>query len=280
MTAARLRVLVLGGHGWLGGPVVEELRRTAVVEAPRSEDLDLRDAPAVLRSVRALRPDVVVNLAARMPPSARPEMDAVNVAGARSAAAAAAECGARLVHMSSDLVLDGRAAPYADDAPAAPLNDYGHSKAEGERAVLAAHPAALVLRTSLVVDPGVPDRFSRGCLERAARGEPFTLFEDEIRSAITRSTLARAVAELAVSETGGFLNVAGTEGISRHELGTLLLPRFGLRDLSLVRRGRASDHTEPRPLDLRLDVRRARSILRTPLRSIREELGGSAPNGR
>jgi dTDP-4-dehydrorhamnose reductase len=199
-------------------------------------------------------------------------MRAVNETGAAHVAEAAAAAGARLVHMSSDLVLDGRSAPYTDDAEAAPLDPYGASKAAGERAVLAAHPSPLVLRTSLVVDPYVPDRLSRSCLERMARGERVTLFTDEIRCPIARGTLARALVELAASAASGRLNVAGADAVSRHELGLLLLPRFGARDLSLVRAASAAEHPEPRPRDLRLDTSRARALLRTPLRGIREEL--------
>lgn len=280
MTPPRPRALLLGGHGWLGTPTAEELARAFDVSAPRSAELDLRDAAAVRGAVDALRPAVVVNLAALLPPCDRRAMDAVNVVGARHAAASAADAGARLVHMSSDVVLDGRSPPYADGAPASPVNDYGRSKAAGEAEVLAAHPSPLVLRTSLVVDPDVPDRFLRQCVERMARGETCTLFEDEIRCPIPRRTLARAVAELAASGVTGFLNVAGTEAVSRLDLGLLLLPRFGARDLSLVRRGRAADHPEPRPLDVRLDVSRARSLLRTPLRGIREEVASSPLSAR
>lgn len=273
-----LRVLLLGGGGWLGAAAAQAFRAAHRLVAPPRTELDLTDDHAVVRAVSAARPDVVVNLAAAMPPRADAAgMEAVNVAGAAAVAAASRAVGARLVHMSSDLVHDGLAAPYADDAPARPVNTYGRSKAAGERAVLAADPAALVVRTSLVVDPGCPDRLTREFLARIGRGERCTLFEDEVRCPIPRATLAAALVELAERGGSGFLNVAGAEAISRFDLGMLLLQRFGARDLAFVHRGRARDHAEPRPIDVRLDVRRASALLRTPLRGIREELALAGP---
>jgi dTDP-4-dehydrorhamnose reductase len=66
-------------------------------------------------------------------------------------AAAALTAGARFVHVSTDFVFDGRSpTPYAPSAEAEPLGAYGRTKLDGERAVLAAHPGALIVRTAWV----------------------------------------------------------------------------------------------------------------------------------
>jgi dTDP-4-dehydrorhamnose reductase len=262
------RVLVLGGSGWIGRAAVPILTEAWDVASYPSADLDVTSLGALRDAIDDLRPDAVLNLAARNPPAADDAMARVNSAGAASAAVACSVAGVRLVHVSTDLVLDGRSAPYADDAPARPLSAYGRTKAGGEAAVIASHGRSLVVRTSLVVDEREPDRFTRACLEKLARGESVDLFTDEIRCPLTRTAFARALAELLASDVAGRLNVAGAEAISRYDLGVRLLRRFGATDLSLVRPALAAERTEPRPLDLTLDVTRAQSLLAAPLPAI------------
>lgn len=106
-------------------------------------------------AVRATQPDLVVNAAAytqveRAEDEPEPAM-AVNGAGAGNVAAACAEWGCRLIHLSTDYVFDGRRSrPYREEDATAPLNVYGRSKLEGERAVRAALDRHLILRVSWV----------------------------------------------------------------------------------------------------------------------------------
>ena len=79
------------------------------------------------------------------------------VQGSAAVAAAAHRSGARLVHLSTDLVFDGeQGAPYEEDADPRPVSAYGAAKLEAERIVARAHPEALLVRTSLLY--GTPGR--------------------------------------------------------------------------------------------------------------------------
>jgi dTDP-4-dehydrorhamnose reductase len=268
------RVLVFGGRGWIGRALVPALRRAGhTVRAPRHDACDVADPRAVERVVAEFRPDAIVNAAAANTGTAdEATLSAVNVGGARHAAASAERADARLVHVSTDLVLDGRSPPYADDATPCPVNAYGRTKAAGEAAVLAACPRAVVVRASHVFDPSTPDPSLRGFIGRLRAGEPCRLYVDEIRCPISRPALAAALAELVTADVGGTLNVAGSEPLSRFEYGTLLLEHFRVPRRENVQRARAADLAEPRPLDLTLDVSRARSILATPLGGVRDAL--------
>lgn len=269
-----MRVLVFGGRGWVGQALVSALRRAGHEPvAPRSEECDVSDARDVARVFAEAGPDAVVNSAAA---NTSTKDDAVlvrvNAHGAEVVAEAAFKSKARLVHVSTDLVLDGRNPPYADDAPTSPVTRYGRSKAQGEAAVAAACPAAVIVRASHVYDLTAPDASLRGFIERLAKGEPCPLFVDEIRCPIARPALAAALTELVALDVVGTLNVAGREPLSRYDYGVLLLEWFRVPRRTRVVKARAADLADPRPLDLTLDTSNARALLATPLLGVHETL--------
>jgi len=121
-------------------------------------ELDLAAPASIAAAIAAVRPDVVVNAAAYtavdQAETQRDTAFAVNGAGAGAVAAAAWALGVPLIHISTDYVFDGgKPAPYAEGDATAPLGVYGASKLAGEAAVLAAHPAAVILRTAWVYSP-------------------------------------------------------------------------------------------------------------------------------
>jgi dTDP-4-dehydrorhamnose reductase len=147
------RWLVTGAAGMLGRDLVDVLTaRGAPVTALARADLDVTDAAAVKAAVAGH--DVVVHAAAwtDVDGAEAHERDAtaVNGGGTRLVAAACADTGARLLHVSTDYVFPGSAtAPYPEDAPTDPVNAYGRSKLAGERAVAELLPAAgYVVRTA------------------------------------------------------------------------------------------------------------------------------------
>jgi dTDP-4-dehydrorhamnose reductase len=276
-----MKVLVFGGRGWVGQALLSALGRAGHdVVAPRHDACDIADARDVERVFTEAKPDAAVNVAAANTGTRDQTLfQSVNVDGARHVAAQAARSRTRLVHVSTDLVLDGRSPPYKDDAPASPVTAYGRSKAAGEEAVAKACPAAVIVRASHVFDPATPDASLRGFIERLAKGEPCPLFVDEIRCPIARPTLAAALVELASSDVAGTLNVAGTEPLSRFDYGKLLLDWFRVPKRRNVTKARAADLDDPRPLDLTLDVSKARGLLQTPLVGVLEALAADQAFG-
>jgi dTDP-4-dehydrorhamnose reductase len=145
--------MVTGAKGMLGTDAVQRLRSDGhdVTEHTR-ETLDLSDPDAVVAAARG--PDVLWNCAAwTAVDDAETQEDAalaVNGVVPGILAAAAAEAGARLVHISTDYVFAGDASePYAEDAPTDPRSAYGRTKQVGERAVRAGLPGAhLLVRTA------------------------------------------------------------------------------------------------------------------------------------
>jgi dTDP-4-dehydrorhamnose reductase len=149
------RWLITGAAGMLGRDLTGLLSaRGAEFTALTRADLDISDAGACLAAVQAARPDAVVNCAAWTAVDAAEEHEdealAINGRGAANLAAACAAAGAVLVHPSTDYVFDGKGrAPYAEDAPTAPVGAYGRTKLAGEQAVTAALPdASYIVRTA------------------------------------------------------------------------------------------------------------------------------------
>lgn len=148
-------VLLTGAGGQLG----RELQLTApagvtLISLDRGA-LDISQPEAVRRVVGELCPDWVLNAAAYTAVDRAEGEEAlalqINAEGAGHLAAACASTGTGLVHVSTDFVFDGESGhPYTPEAMPAPLGAYGRSKLEGERAVLAAHPRALIVRTGWV----------------------------------------------------------------------------------------------------------------------------------
>ena len=244
-----MTLLVTGASGYLGG---ELLRRTDAVGVS-SADADIRDARAVAALFDRLSPEAVIHTAYRHDDRTTTFDGAANVA--------AAAAGARLVHVSTDVVFDGeKGAPYVEEDEPAPLTDYGRAKADAERAVLAAHPGALVVRTSLIYGGPAP-----GPQERLAADPNASFFTDEVRCPIQVGDLAAALIELASSRLSGVLHVAGADRLSRAEFAELLVG-------APVHTASIADSGLVRPRDCSLAIDRALEVVGTRLRGAREVL--------
>lgn len=154
-----MRIVVTGRTGQVALSLAERAEASGhdVVLVARPE-FDLLAPATILPALEAARPDLVVNAAAYTAVDAaendREVAFAVNALGAETVAAAAARLGVPVVQISTDYVFDGTGSgPYDEAAATSPLGVYGASKLAGERAVAAANPRHLVLRTAWVYSP-------------------------------------------------------------------------------------------------------------------------------
>ena len=151
----RPTILLTGAGGQLGAELAPLLRMHGDVVAATRVTLDLADPDAIVAAVRGAKPKLIVNTAAYTAVDlAEKEATLAHAVNARAPGILAEEVkrlGAVLIHYSTDYVFDGaRTTPYPEDAPAKPLNVYGASKLEGERAIAATGARALTFRTSWV----------------------------------------------------------------------------------------------------------------------------------
>lgn len=153
---ATTKVLITGAGGQVGRALLAAVPDNLEAIACTHGDLDIGAGQAVRDYVGRHRPAVIINAAAYTAvDKAESQVDAalrINAEGPGHLAAAARECGARLLHISTDFVFDGAASvPYRPDAATHPLSVYGRTKLDGERAVLEALPAqSTIVRTAWV----------------------------------------------------------------------------------------------------------------------------------
>jgi len=202
-------------------------------------------------------------------------MWATTADGAAYVALAAAGAGARLVHISSDAVFDGTSNPYTEAARPNPITPYGAAKAAAETAVSAIASRAAIVRTSLIISREPLDPQTRLVLDLATGRRAGHLFTDQYRCPIGVGDLAGAVLELAANDFAGVINVAGAEALTRYDLGCLIARAHQLDATKLAGASVATLST-PTVADVRLDSSLARSLLKTPLRGIREWLGAES----
>jgi dTDP-4-dehydrorhamnose reductase len=280
--------LITGAAGYLGRHVVAHIGNRGSVYStvhrpsePMVGDvavLDIADRDAVFDIVESVQPTAIIHTAAVNPGQGdEVDMMRINADGSRHVAEAAQVVGARLVAVSTDIVHDGLAGPYSDDAPATPINAYGRSKAAGEDAVLGVDPSAVVVRTSLMYGLDEIDRGTASFADRLSRGEVVSLFSDVLRNPVPVDILAEALLRLTGVRYSGVLNVAGRQALSREDFGLRVLDYWGVETDGVVNAVLAADMSNSIPLDVRLDSSRAENLLNMTFPGVDEFLS-STPN--
>lgn len=183
-----MKVLLYGKNGQVGWELQRALAPVADVVAVDREDTgalcgDLTEADRVVDTVRKVCPDAIINAAAHTAvDKAESEPDlarAINATGPAALARAALECGAWLVHYSTDYVFDGSGSrPRAEDDPTGPLNVYGQTKLEGEQSIRSSGCRHLIMRTSWVY-ASRGNNFARTMLRLAAERDELTVIDDQ-----------------------------------------------------------------------------------------------------
>ena len=251
-----MRILVTGGNGHLGRHLLRRIGADAEVFTPTHDDLDICRPDVVSAAMGDIRPDAVIHLAYR-------QTDwATNADGTANVPRAAAAAGARLVHMSTDVVFGDRGTPWVEGEIPCPMHEYGRSKVAAED-VVSAVPGAVVVRTSLLYGDHDRARIQHDVADAVAGRSQMRFFTDELRCPIHAADVAAALAQLVgdLRDVTGPLHVAGPEVLSRAELATCFARHLGLDDqavplASATELGLAAS----RPLRVMLDSSVANSL--------------------
>jgi len=197
-----MRLLVLGSGGMLGRAVVRDATRLGhdVVARART-DLDITDPDRVSHTVAEIAPRAIVNCAGFTDVDGaeghEPEATRVNGDGPGNVARAAAEAGARVVHVSTDYVFDGsKGDPWLESDSVAPLQAYGRTKLAGEIAVAESGAEHAIVRTAWLFGAGGPN-FVATMLRLGAERDEVTVVSDQRGGPTWTGHLAAALIEVA-----------------------------------------------------------------------------------
>jgi dTDP-4-dehydrorhamnose reductase len=238
------RWLIAGSAGMLGRDLTALLRARGEHVAGRTRaELDITDASSVAAAIAAAKPDVVVNCAAWTAVDAaeahEDEALAINAGGAGRLAAACADAGAVLVHLSTDYVFDGHAStPYGERAVPAPGTAYGRTKLAGELAVRAALPeSCYVVRTAWLY--GAHGRnFVHTMLRLARAGTSPAVVDDQRGQPTWTRDVAAAIHRLITADAPAGVYHATSSGETTW---------FGLaREVYRLYRSAVTDEVQPR----------------------------------
>jgi dTDP-4-dehydrorhamnose reductase len=272
---------ITGAGGLIGNYLVQTAPRLAPTRHVRGltrAELDLQDFEAVRREFRRDTPQLVIHCAAlthtptcqKNPELARK----LNV----DVTAVLAELAADIPFFlfSTDLVFDGRTGNYDESAPVNPLSVYAETKVAAEKIVLAS-PQHTVIRTSL--NGGTSPTGDRGFNEQLRqafqKGQKLTLFTDEFRCPIPARETARAVWELAAQDRPGLFHVAGSERLSRWQIGQLIAARWPQLHPQIEPESLATYQGPSRSPDTSLNCAQAQRHLSFPLPALTEWLAAN-----
>ena len=279
MTA--LNILLLGKNGQVGWELQRSLSPLGQVTALDFDSTehcgDFANPTGIADTVRALRPDVIVNAAAHTAvdkAESEPEFACLlNATTPGVLAAEAARLGALLVHYSTDYVFDGSGnRPWLETDAPAPLNVYGRTKLEGEQLIQQSGAQHLILRTSWVY-AARGGNFAKTMLRLAQERERLTVIDDQwgaptgadLLADVTANALRRLRADATLS--GTYHCVAGGEtswhGYARHVIEWARSHGLPVKvSTDAVRAVPATAFPLPaaRPLNSRLDTRKLRTV--------------------
>jgi dTDP-4-dehydrorhamnose reductase len=278
------RIVIAGGGGQVGSFLAAEaIRQGRDVLALTSSQWDITDPQRAAQIVRA--GDVVVNCAAYTAVDDAEDDQArayaVNAAGPECLAQACARAGARMVHISTDYVFSGdfgEAAPrpYEPGDEARPLSVYGQTKLSGERAVLAALPQAVVVRTAWVYTGGQGNDFVAAMRRLAAGDRVIEMVDDQTGSPTYVADLVGALLEVVdgrVQAPTGIVHAANDGQATRYGQARAVFEGVGA-DPERVRPVSSDDNPRPapRPPYSVLSARESQAAGLSPLRPWREAL--------
>lgn len=255
-----MKILVFGKNG----QVARALRQDPDVVALGRDVADLQDPEKCASVIAEHAPDAVINAAAYTAVDrAEDEIALANLINCDAPAAMAQACAARdipFVHITTDYVFDGSgAAPRAPDAPRAPLQVYGRSKADGEDRVLETGGRFAILRTSWVFSPDGAN-FAKTMLRLAETRSALSIVSDQIGGPTPAAAIATACLKMARTlmekpEKAGVYHLSGAPDVSWADFAREIFRQSGhevdVSDIATV------DYPTParRPLNSRLDCR-------------------------
>lgn len=206
-----MKIFVTGCNGQLGRAVNLQYKDESNVTFVNTDvaDLDITKVDDVISAVRAEKPDVIVNCAAHTAVDAcETDWDnayRINAIGPRNLSLAANEVNAKLVHISTDYVFDGKSTkPYTEFDAVDPQGAYGKTKLAGEEFVKAFANRYFIIRTAWLYGDG--KNFVKTMLRLSETNDVVSVVHDQVGSPTSTKELAGAIAHLIPTDNYGLFH--------------------------------------------------------------------------
>ena len=205
------KIIVTGCNGQLGRAVNEYYKNAADISFVNTDvaELDITDIDAVMKLAREVNPYAIINCAAHTAVDAcesqYEKAFAINAIGARNLAIASRETGAKLVHISTDYVFDGKGTrPYVETDPTNPMGAYGSTKLAGEEFVKAFADRWFILRTAWLYGDG--KNFAKTMLRLSETHDEVRVVGDQFGAPTSTVELTKAIDALLFTENYGLFH--------------------------------------------------------------------------
>jgi dTDP-4-dehydrorhamnose reductase len=262
--------MITGCHGLLGQSVLKMFLKSTDYEilATAKENktfldfggfdytmLDITIRSDVKNLVVYFRPDVIINTAAYTNVDGcelnRELAWRVNVEGVRNLVHSARRVDAKLIHISTDYIFDGKNGPYSEDARPNPINYYGRTKLASENEIKIGGIRFAILRTNVLYGVGknVKSNFALWLYQKLSNGENIKVVTDQIGNPTYVDDLAFAILKVVEFDKEGIYNVGGRDFVDRYTFAVKFAEIFEF-DKNLITPVKTSELNQiaPRPL--------------------------------
>jgi dTDP-4-dehydrorhamnose reductase len=276
----RMKIIITGGSGILGGYLVEtaparfQITATYHSNLPRSEGcgfawLDITDASAVDGLFREIKPEAVIHTAGAANvdfcQKNQEQGYSNNVTGTGNIISACRAGNIRLIHLSTNAVYGGDAPPYGEESPMEPVNIYGQQKKESDNLVRKSGLDWTIVRPILMYGwsrPWSRKDFVVWVLENLKAGKPVKLVDDVSENPLSAEVCAQAIWGCLEKRMAGEFNLAGKDVVNRYQLGLTAAKVFG-HDPGLIEpvKNESFKNIAPRPANTSFNALKMASVL-------------------
>jgi len=285
-----MKILISGASGLLGSKIAElaKAEEYQVFSGYFTQEpifgqpvkLDITDKKLVSKIISDIKPDTIIHSAALTNVDEceknKKLAEEMNVLGTKSIAEAAKDNDAYLSYISTDYVFDGSKGMYKEEDMTNPVNFYGQSKLNGEKAIKEINERYLIARTSVIygIRPASGKiNFALWLIESLKKNQAVQVLTDQFISPTLNTNLAKMVLEASERRLNGIYHIAGSSRASRFEFAVKLAEIFDL-DKNLIKESCISDMNwvAERPKDSSLDVSKTYNVLKTKPMNLSEAL--------
>ncbi len=264
------RLLITGSNGLLGQKIAKTLFKTnnplmliSIEEKSffherifTYQKVDLSKRTEVRKVVEEFEPEIIINTAAitdvDLCEKERELAWQVNVNGVENLVYTAKLVGAKIIHLSTDYVFDGKNGPYSELDRPNPLSYYGRTKLASENVLLTSGIDYTIIRTMVLYGIGinVKPNFALWVYKNLKENKPIRIVDDQIGNPTFVDDLAFAILKIIELDKSGLYHIAGTDLVSRYDFAVTLADVFKFNK-KLITPVKSSIFKQPAPRPLK-----------------------------